>query len=776
MFDDQDLNRSLFATADFCNQGCTAIFTSTSATIIHDQTGKIICQDSKDPHARLWPHDITAVAPIPSSNNVVRHEINADFVSYSHGSFCSPVDTSMANALQKGWLGNFPRLTATMFNANKPNSLSTAKGHLSQTKQKSKAAKKAASSPPPPDYEEIPDEPQFFDYIFTKLRKSNELLNSSDMPGRFTHVSYRGYEYMLISIFRGYIHAEPLKSRQAADLTAAYRSTYNFFSELGHRPQFQVLDNEDSGLLQKFLKNEVNVSIEYVPPNTHRRNRAERAIRDWKGHLISCLDNVDKDFRMSLWCELLPQIELTLAHLRPYLPDPTISSYEGIFGKKFDFIAHPIHPPGVKVIILDPVTTRESWAPHGLTGFYLGPAIQHFKSFRIFVPSTNGIRVSDSVSWHPEKLKLPGSSKEELIFLKAEEILSKIQNPQDPNFSTLVADLNLLLQVFSPTNPTSEKQRVVPTRAQLGGSEVPTVPILPVTIPSAPLNDSHPTDSRARAKRKAIKGRKIAEDAYIPLSRASCPKSFHHVFKYVGKHFTDQQDKQAVLHFQVTKIVTPKNFKKPNVPFFMYFDTDKFNSAPLLQEEYEFTPCAEFLKRRKFTGALYSPQFILWDSEAAASEKTPPAPAEYIFHTAGEAHITRVLSQFADMPNPNFIDPAPKSQRSSRYQFKIAQAYSTFHSSSSSPLLNLTPEGKQLTYRGVMRGDEQELWGAASGEELIKLIVDRKTLVLIHRHEQPADQRKFTTYYNPQVKEKLDADGAKTQRVRGTFGGNRKCA
>ena len=674
MFDDQDLNRSLFATADFCNQGCTAIFTSTSATIIHDTTGTIICQDFKDPQARLWPYDITAIAPIPSANNVVRHEINADFVAYSHGSFCSPVDTSMTNALKNGWLGNFPRLTDTMFNANKPNSLSTAKGHLTQTKQKSKAAKKAASAPPTPDDAEIPDEPQYFDHIFTKLRKSNELLNSSDMPGRFTHVSYRGYEYMLISTFRGYIHAEPLKSRQAADLTAAYRATYVFFAEFGHSPQFQMLDNEDSALLQKFLKNEVNVGIEYVPPNTHRRNRAERAIRDWKGHLISCLDNVDKDFRMSLWCELLPQIELTLAHLRPYLPNPSISSYEGIYGKKYDFIAHPIHPPGVKVIILDPVTTRESWAPHGLTGFYLGPALYHYKSFRFFVPSTNGIRVSDSVSWHPEKLKLPGSSKEELIFLKAEEILSKIQNPQDPNFSTLVADLNLILQVFSPTNSTSEKQRVVSTRAQLGGSEVPTVPTQPVIIPSAPPNDSHPTDSRARAKLKAIKGRKLAEDAYIPLSRASCPKSFLHVYKYVGKHFTDEQDKQAVLHFQVTKIVTPKNFKKPNVPFFMYFDTDKFISAPLLQEDYEFTPCAEFLKRRKRTGALYSPDFILWDSEAASSENTPPAPAEIFFHTAGEAHMTRVLSQFADMPNPNFIDPAPKSQRSSRYQFKIAQA------------------------------------------------------------------------------------------------------
>ena len=50
-----------------------------------------------------------------------------------------------------------------------------------------------------------------------------------------------------------------------------------------------------------------------------------------------------------------------------FLPThPSISSYEGIFGKKIDFLAHPISPPDTKVIILDPVNTRESWAPHGL--------------------------------------------------------------------------------------------------------------------------------------------------------------------------------------------------------------------------------------------------------------------------------------------------------------------------------------------------------------------------------------------------------------------------
>jgi hypothetical protein len=90
--------------------------------------------------------------------------------------------------------------------------------------------------------------------------------------------------------------------------------------------------------------------------------------------------------------------------------------------------------------------------------------------------------------------------------------------------------------------------------------------------------------------------------------------------------------------------------------------------------------------------------------------------------------------------------------------------------------LNITSEGKQLTYRSVMRGADHDLWSSAHGKELIKLIVERKTLVPVHQHEQPYDQRQFTTYYNPQVKEKLDDSGNKTQRVRGTYGGNKQSA
>ena len=69
IFSDRHLNRSLIATADYCNNGCTAVFTSTSATITHDKTGEIVSQSYKSPSARLWPFNL----PSLQAHNVVRH-------------------------------------------------------------------------------------------------------------------------------------------------------------------------------------------------------------------------------------------------------------------------------------------------------------------------------------------------------------------------------------------------------------------------------------------------------------------------------------------------------------------------------------------------------------------------------------------------------------------------------------------------------------------------------------------------------------------------------
>ena len=370
-----------------------------------------------------------------------------------------------------------------------------------------------------------------------------------------------------------------------------------------------MLDNEDSIKLQQFFRDEAHVEAQYVPPSTHRRNRAERAIRDWKGHFISGLDSVDKDFLMYLWCELLEQAELTLNHLRPYLLDPTLSAYEGIFGKKFDFLAHPIHPPGTKVLVLDPVTTRQSWAPHGLLGFYLGPALHHYRSFRVYIISTRGFRVSDSLSWHPEKLHLPGSTTPEIIFFTAEKILHELSSRSDLDtalLSQLAGDMHTLVEKFSPTDSSTEQRVATPATLTLPMSVSP-----PPTVLFQEA--SHPTDSRTRARKALLSpSSDNCQQQYTFVSRNACSHHEQHFFDYIGKSFTDTDDN---LHFQITKIAILQHAttKHPKL-FFRYFDTAKYSSPPSLASAYEYTPCSEFVKRRKGTGSFFSPPFIIWDT------------------------------------------------------------------------------------------------------------------------------------------------------------------
>jgi hypothetical protein len=87
--------------------------------------------------------------------------------------------------------------------------------------------------------------------------------------------------------------------------------------------------------------------------------------------------------------------------------------------------------------------------------------------------------------------------------------------------------------------------------------------------------------------------------------------------------------------------------------------------------------------------------------------------------------------------------------------------------------LNLTADGRPLTYKAALNGPDRACWQTAEVEELIRLIQTTKTLVPIHRTAVPVERRGDVTYYNPQVKEKVDAAGNKTYRVRGTAGGDK---
>ena len=140
-----------------------------------------------------------------------------------------------------------------------------------------------------------------------------------------------------------------------------------------------------------------NTTIQYCLPHTHRSLKAERAIRTFKNHLIATLCTVAPKFPLQLYDELLTQVEICLNHLIPYSPNP-LSAYAGIHGGAFDFAQRPIALVGIRVLNHDKPAVHASWAPHGVSGNYLGPAMQRFRSYRVWSTATKAIRIADTGS------------------------------------------------------------------------------------------------------------------------------------------------------------------------------------------------------------------------------------------------------------------------------------------------------------------------------------------------------------------------------------------
>jgi hypothetical protein len=90
-------------------------------------------------------------------------------------------------------------------------------------------------------------------------------------------------------------------------------------------------------------------------------------------------------------------MELTLNLIHPFEYDPRISAYEGLMGHSYDFNHHPIAPAGSKVLTWDSPDNRGTWADQGVKDIYVGPALYHFRTFRIWVPQLSALRISGTV-------------------------------------------------------------------------------------------------------------------------------------------------------------------------------------------------------------------------------------------------------------------------------------------------------------------------------------------------------------------------------------------
>ena len=80
--------------------------------------------------------------------------------------------------------------------------------------------------------------------------------------GRYPVRSMVGNEYVMTSVYNGFIYVTTMKNRSKEQIIKAYMDTHDYFKKHGHIPMFQHLNNESSNDLKTYF-NAQNIDFQF---------------------------------------------------------------------------------------------------------------------------------------------------------------------------------------------------------------------------------------------------------------------------------------------------------------------------------------------------------------------------------------------------------------------------------------------------------------------------------------------------------------------------------
>ena len=90
-------------------------------------------------------------------------------------------------------------------------------------------------------------------------------------------------------------------------------------------------------------------------------------------------------------------------------------------------------PPGTEVVMHEKSKQRGSWDIHGEDGWYIGPALQHYRCYHCYCTISNSPRIADTVELFPTVVGLPHPS---LVDVATQAALDFSQALRHPSPST----------------------------------------------------------------------------------------------------------------------------------------------------------------------------------------------------------------------------------------------------------------------------------------------------------------------------------------------------
>jgi hypothetical protein len=259
---------SLLAMGPLCDAGCTIEFTATTVEV--KLCDNLVLQGNRTPPG-LWifqlPTNDSPVLPddnsmLPQMNSAIGAPKAAELVVYSHATLFSPAISTLEQALKRGYIRNFPGLTAKTLQRHPPRSVATAKGHLDQVRQNLHSTRVKPTDLPPTTTDDAfpPQEmPTSECYVMAApMPTAPAGKYYTDQTGRFPCTSSSGNNYVLIAYHYdcNCILAEPLPNHKANSIVAAHKQIIERLRRAGVTCSFVMLDNECSSALQTFLHEE----------------------------------------------------------------------------------------------------------------------------------------------------------------------------------------------------------------------------------------------------------------------------------------------------------------------------------------------------------------------------------------------------------------------------------------------------------------------------------------------------------------------------------------
>lgn len=247
----------------------------------------------------------------------------------------------------------------------------------------------------------------------------------ADATGEFVIPAQNGNKlvYILYHHDSNFIFAVPIKSTSDVAQTEAFDQVYDTLEKTGLAPKLHIVDNQ-CGPKLKTTMDKKGIKFQLVPPGNHRCNVAERAIQTFKAHFISILCGTDPNCPIVIWDKFVKQAEITLNLMRASRIDPTKSAYEQIHGA-FDFNSTPMAPIGQAVMVHDKPESRQSWDPRAQKGYYIAPALRHYRCFEIYMEESKKTRISDTVVWLTGVMRAP---KKQTVVKKSEMEMDELHD------------------------------------------------------------------------------------------------------------------------------------------------------------------------------------------------------------------------------------------------------------------------------------------------------------------------------------------------------------